>query len=226
MGAKSPDPRGMLNFASEFLGEAMQSPVYVATPEPQTAAPPKRKKRWTKGPEMILVDFKKKEKHGLWLVLKELKVIDHEDEAAKLRKHIEGKSKEAEQEKETEVLGRTVRLEELLGMQKLRNELEGAIERANKREAAAEVEEKSSAKASQDYMDLSKFYVEDKEKQKKQMKEIEKNEAEFLKFKGLIEKKMDKTIAEWKDCLGMCRTLKAQNDDLKKQLAARKRGMF
>ena len=175
---------------------------------------------------MVLVDFKKKEKHGLWLVLKELKVLDHEDEAAKLRKYIEGKSKEVEQEKETEVLGRTVQLEELLGIQKLRNELEEAIERANKREAAAEVQEKRSAKASQDHMDLSKWAVEDKEKQKQQMKEMKNQEAEFLKWKGLIEKKMDKTIADGNYFMERCGALKAQNDDLKKQLAARKRGMF
>ena len=69
-------------------------------------------------------------------------------------------------------------------------------------------------------MDLSKFYVEDKEKQKKQMKEIETHKAEFLKFKGLIEKKMDKTIADGNYFMERCGALKAQNDDLKKQLAS------
>ena len=87
MGAESPDPRCMLNFASELLGDAMQPPAYVATPKPQTQTPAPRK-RWKKDPVMVLVDFKKKEKHGLWLVLKELKVLDHEHEAAKLREYI------------------------------------------------------------------------------------------------------------------------------------------
>ena len=100
MGTESPDPRGMLNFASGFLETAMQTPAAHVAPKPQTKKTAPRR-RWKKDPEMVLVDFKKKEKHGLWLVLKELKVINHEDEAAKLRKYIEGKSKEAEQEKET-----------------------------------------------------------------------------------------------------------------------------
>ena len=58
VGAESPDPRGMLNCASGFLGEAMQSPAYVATPEPQTKTPAPRKRR-KKDPVMVLVDFKK-----------------------------------------------------------------------------------------------------------------------------------------------------------------------
>jgi hypothetical protein len=34
---------------------------------------------------------------------------------------------------------------------------------------------------------------------------------------------MNKTIAEWQDCLEMCRKLQAENDTLHKQLKARKR---
>ena len=224
MGTESPDPRGMLNFASGFLETAMQTPVPCVAPQPQTKKNLPRK-RWTKDPEMVLVDFKKKDKHQLFLVLKELKVIQHEDEAAKLRKYIEGKSKEAEQEKETgdDSMPVTLRLEEVLGIQKLRKELEGAIERANKREAAAEVEEKRSAKAAQDYMDLRKYAVEDQQKHEQLMKEGKKIEAEQLKYNNLIEKKMNKTIAEWQDCLEMCSKLKAENDTLHKQLKARKR---
>jgi hypothetical protein len=175
MGTESPDPRGMLNFASGFLETAMQTPAAHVAPKPQTKKTAPRR-RWKKDPEMVLVDFKKKEKHGLWLVLKELKVINHEDGAAKLRKYIEGKSKEAEQEKETgeDSTPVTLRLEAVLGIQKLRKELEDAIERANKREAAAEVEEKRSAKAAQDYSDHSKWAVEDKQKHEQKMKELKK----------------------------------------------------
>lgn len=225
MGAESPDPRTMLNFASGFLETAMQTPAPYVAPQPQQTKKTAPRTRWKKSPEMVLVDFKKKEKHGLWLVLKELKVINHEDEAAKLRKYIEGKSKEAEQEKETgeDSTPVTVRLEAVLGIQKLRKELEGAIERANKREAAAEVEEKRSAKAAEDYRDISKWAREDQQKHEQKMKELEKLAAEQLKYNTLIEKKMNTTIAEWQDCLEMCRKLQAENDTLHKQLAPRKR---
>ena len=72
-------------------------------------------------------------------------------------------------------------------------------------------------------MDLSKYAVEDQQKHEQLMKEEKIIEAEQLKYNDLIEKKMNKTIAEWQDCLEMCRKLQAQNDTLHKQLKARKR---
>ena len=49
---------------------------------------------------------------------------------------------------------------------------------------------------------------------KEQEKEIKNKEAEFLKWKRLLEKKIETTVGDFENCLGLCRTLQAQNDNV------------